>query len=119
MEQIKAIETVYNGYRFRSRAEARWAVFFDALGIKYVYEPEGFELSDGTMYLPDFYLCDQNAFFEVKGIMAEKDMHKIKQLIKDSKRPVAVGYADMSFQSCDWWWEGEYDLTKKRLFSIS
>ena len=28
---IKAIETVYNGYRFRSRLEARWAVFFDAL----------------------------------------------------------------------------------------
>lgn len=31
---IKPIETHYNGYRFRSRLEARWAVFFDALGIK-------------------------------------------------------------------------------------
>jgi hypothetical protein len=27
---VKAIETQYNGYRFRSRLEARWAVFFDA-----------------------------------------------------------------------------------------
>ena len=52
---IKAIETEYNGYRFRSRLEARWAVFFDELGIKYQYEPEGFDL-DGTLYLPDFYL---------------------------------------------------------------
>lgn len=51
---IKAIETVYNGYRFRSRLEARWAVFFDALGVKYEYEPEGFELPSGQWYLPDF-----------------------------------------------------------------
>ena len=41
---LKAIETFYNGYRFRSRLEARWAVFFDSAGIEYVYEPEGFKL---------------------------------------------------------------------------
>jgi hypothetical protein len=51
---IKAIETVYKGYRFRSRLEARWAVFFDTLGIEWVYEPEGFETTDGYRYLPDF-----------------------------------------------------------------
>jgi hypothetical protein len=50
---IKAIETAYKGYRFRSRLEARWAVFFDALGIEWQYEPEGFELPSGR-YLPDF-----------------------------------------------------------------
>ena len=33
MSEIKAIETYYKGYRFRSRLEARWAVFFDAAGI--------------------------------------------------------------------------------------
>lgn len=53
---LKAIETEYNGYRFRSRLEARWAVFFDTLEIEYQYEPEGFELKDGSRYLPDFYL---------------------------------------------------------------
>ena len=52
---IKAIETRYKGYRFRSRLEARWAVFFDALGIEWQYEPEGYELPSGR-YLPDFYL---------------------------------------------------------------
>ena len=26
---------MYNGYKFRSRLEAKWAVFFDAVGIKY------------------------------------------------------------------------------------
>lgn len=50
---IKAIETRYKGYRFRSRLEARWAVFFDALGFKWEYEPEGFHTPEGP-YLPDF-----------------------------------------------------------------
>lgn len=30
---IKAIETEYDGHRFRSRLEARWAVFFNAVGL--------------------------------------------------------------------------------------
>ena len=63
---IKAIETEYNGYRFRSRLEARWAVFFDAAGIEYQYEPEGFELRDGTKYLPDFYLPWFKCYVEIK-----------------------------------------------------
>ena len=65
---IKAIETRYKGYRFRSRLEARWAVFFDAAGIKYQYEPEGIEFH-GETYLPDFYLPDaayHGCYFEVK-----------------------------------------------------
>ena len=50
--QIKAIETRYNGYRFRSRLEARWAVFFDACGIDYKYEDQGYLLEEGLPYLP-------------------------------------------------------------------
>ena len=46
---IKAIETEYDGHRFRSRLEARWAVFFNAVGLTYEYEIEGFEM-DGTRY---------------------------------------------------------------------
>lgn len=48
-----AIETIYQGYRFRSRLEARWAVYFDQLGHTWEYEPEGLHL-DGVRYLPDF-----------------------------------------------------------------
>ena len=66
MSEIKSIETYYNGYRFRSRLEARWAVFFDAAGIKYEYEPEGFETNEGTKYLPDFYLPEYDAYVEIK-----------------------------------------------------
>lgn len=63
---IKPIETVYNGYRFRSRLEARWAVFFDSARIPYEYEIEGYRLSDGSYYLPDFYLPWFHAFVEIK-----------------------------------------------------
>ena len=55
---IKPIETEYKGYRFRSRLEARWAVFFDTLDVKWEYEPQGWQLADGTRYLPDFWLPD-------------------------------------------------------------
>jgi hypothetical protein len=63
---IKAIETVYNGYRFRSRLEARWAVFFDSLGIEYQYEAEGFDI-DGVWYLPDFWLPELKCWCETKA----------------------------------------------------
>lgn len=39
---IKAIETKYHGHVFRSRIEARWAVFFDTIGVSWEYEKEGF-----------------------------------------------------------------------------
>jgi hypothetical protein len=64
--QIKAIETQYKGYRFRSRLEARWAVFFDALGLRWEYETEGFELGVYGRYLPDFWLPDQSCWIEIK-----------------------------------------------------
>jgi hypothetical protein len=63
---IKAIETRYNNHVFRSRTEARWAVFFDHAGIKYEYEKQGFVL-DGTPYLPDFWLPEAKMWLEVKG----------------------------------------------------
>lgn len=89
MGEIKPIETYYNGYRFRSRLEARWAVFFDALGVKYEYEPEGFDLGDGIYYLPDFRIkCyglrgtplqkePFDLWIEVKGVATKEDCDKI------------------------------------------
>jgi len=61
---IPAIETHYAGCRFRSRLEARWAVYFDVYEIKWEYEPEGYELPDGTLYLPDFWLPWTSEFRE-------------------------------------------------------
>jgi hypothetical protein len=63
---LRAIETEYRGYRFRSRTEARYAVLFDAAGIAWQYEVEGFELG-GARYLPDFYLPELKIYVEVKA----------------------------------------------------
>lgn len=78
--EIKAIETKYKGYRFRSRLEARWAVFFDVLRLKWDYEPEGFEF-DGFRYLPDFLLTtgDGNVWLDIKprGDLSREDELKM------------------------------------------
>ena len=77
---LKAIETRYKGYRFRSRLEARWAVFFDNLGLKWEYEPEGFETSLGP-YLPDFFIAENHhygPYVEIKG--REPTTEEIKKL---------------------------------------
>ncbi len=65
---MKAIETSYKGYRFRSRTEARWAIFLDSVGISYQYEPEGFDLGEHGCYLPDFYIPSANTWIEIKGV---------------------------------------------------
>lgn len=99
MSDIKPIETYYNGYRFRSRLEARWAVFFDSLHIKYEYEPQGFDLGDGLYYLPDFLLHDvvpryaqgdekQDLYVEVKGTPNATDAKKIAKF--SEKYPIWV-----------------------------
>jgi len=102
---LKVIETEYKGYKFRSRLEARWAVFFDACGIMWEYEPEGFELDNGMYYLPDFLLhnvyhyndndtryCWKDLFVEVKARMNETDAKKIYEftgLLKQIERHIS------------------------------
>lgn len=62
----RPIDTQYKGFVFRSRLEARYAVFFDALDIKWEYEKEGYELPSGK-YLPDFWI-------ESAGLRAERNI---------------------------------------------
>lgn len=94
----KILNTKYNGYLFRSRLEARWAVFFDTCGVDYEYEPEGFDLGDGIHYLPDFKLHGVvlnhawhrekgiDIYVEVKGEMTKDDAIKIRRF-SDVKGP--------------------------------
>jgi len=81
---ITAIQTTYNGTMFRSRLEARWAIFFDSIGLKWIYEMEGYELSNGQRYLPDFYFPELLCFGEVKpeGDIPKNEMSKIVELGK-------------------------------------
>jgi len=83
MTYIKAIETEYKGYRFRSRLEARWAVFFDAMGLQWQYEIEGFELPSGERYLPDFYfpdLIDRPTYIEIKPELPDAKSREGKRI---------------------------------------
>jgi hypothetical protein len=89
---IRPIETSYKGYRFRSRLEARWAVFFDHAGIRWEYEPEGFPIREMNgertwSYLPDFHLTDLGTWVEVKGSLDAVD----------------DDYLEMIAQSIDWY----------------
>lgn len=64
--RLRAITTRYKNHLFRSRLEARYAVYFDHLGIRWEYEPEGFELGNGLRYLPDFWLPEWRIWVEIK-----------------------------------------------------
>ncbi len=127
---IKAIETRYNGYKFRSRLEARYAVFFDKFGMSWEYEPEGFSLSNPHQddsckfsslinYLPDFRisLFGLIMWAEVKpeefcGI----ELYKANLLCCCDRRPVLllVGtpeikpYSYLHYQESNCWGNG-YD----------
>jgi hypothetical protein len=71
MGAIAAIETKYDGHRFRSRLEARWAVFMNDVGIPWEYEPEGYVVPTPMgriRYLPDFWL-GSGQWGEVKGYL--------------------------------------------------
>jgi hypothetical protein len=73
---IRNIPTRYKKVLYRSRLEARWAVFFDELGIKHIYEHEGFNLANGEYYLPDFYLPYYGIYCEVKPTLSELELNK-------------------------------------------
>jgi hypothetical protein len=85
LAQTKAIETRYKGYLFRSRLEARWAVFFDALGLTWEYEPEGFK-TDAGWYLPDFRVITPQAkpiWYEIKpqGHVSDAKMNAFEETL--------------------------------------
>jgi len=88
----RAIETYYKSTRFRSRLEAKWALFFDELGIIWDYECEGFE-SRGIRYLPDFYLPELGYFFEVKPYApSAEEFYKSAIGVESSKKPLILSW---------------------------
>jgi len=99
---MKAIETRYNGYRFRSRLEARWAVFFDVMGWKYLYEPEGFDLN-GIWYLPDFYLPADDTWFEVKPSenLTREEEEKITRFLEANPQYMLLVDDPSDFWRCE------------------
>lgn len=127
---ITPIETIYKGYRFRSRLEARWAVFMDACGADWEYEPEGLSSTvygepdldaDGniiqehdpacTYYLPDFVVHN------VKHVhLGREDSEpcykpdygdvyievKGKPVREDISKIENIVFGSFDFEPCDW-----------------
>ncbi len=90
---IKPIETVYKGYRFRSRTEARWAVFFSTVGWQWNYETEGYELGiSKTWYLPDFYMPMWDKYIEIKPLKppTNEELQKAALLVQHSGKPLLM-----------------------------
>lgn len=89
---MKSLPSFWNGVTFRSRTEARWACFFDRINLKWEYEPEGFLLSDGTTYLPDFWLPEMEMWAEVKPTdgPTKEERSKVELLVRDTGKPCIV-----------------------------
>lgn len=85
---IQPQETSFRGIRYRSKTEAKWAVFFSVLGVDYRYEETAFKLETGDMYLPDFFIQEFNAYLEVKpdsDLIVTEECKKARQLAKELK----------------------------------
>ena len=87
---MKAIEIKYAGLHFRSKTEAKWALFMDMIGCKYIYEPEGYDLGDSVFYCPDFYLPDIDTFLEIKPIIGGIPSHTKKLAEQSRKRVITM-----------------------------
>ena len=101
---ITPIETRYKKTTFRSRLEARWAVYFDTIGMRWEYEPEGFRMTnpwakypprppylDPCLYVPDFWLPEVEAYAEVKpGLFGDFERYKAALLSCGSKMRVLL-----------------------------
>jgi len=144
MKMPTPIETEYAGCRFRSRLEARWAVFFDHLSIAWQYEPQGFVidvpvdgLPDGDLadyqvrYLPDFLLPDCGTWIEVKGAASDLDrplmLAAARQLPTIPPRPqceagprlMILGPIPRPTPEGDWGWIGIHHIPGTHAFDIS
>lgn len=87
---IKAIPTEYKKITYRSRLEARWAVFFDTLKVKKHYEPQPFNTRLGG-YLPDFYLSKTEWLVEVKpNEPTREELVKVRDVSRQNFRIAIV-----------------------------
>lgn len=103
----KAIKTTYRGVQYRSRLEARWAVFFDELGIEHAFEYEGFDLPSGW-YVPDFWLPKMSCWIEIKPTEPTYDSPEVKKCDELSRATqsrvfLAFGGFDHSRPRSDMW----------------
>lgn len=107
--RVRSVPVRYANVTFRSKLEARWALFFDLLGVPWEYEPQGFVIEvrklsvigNGSYvrgsfaYLPDFRITYDGEgdywWLEVKGRPPTKhELYKCDMLAKGLKQAVIL-----------------------------
>lgn len=71
-----------NDQYFRSNWEANYARILNEQNIKWEYESQTFDLSNGTSYTPDFKIGDKK-FVELKGWFDNDSKQKIELFLKE------------------------------------
>ena len=82
----KKFDFKFGSIQMRSSWEVNIAKILSMEKIGWTYEPERFYFSNGTSYLPDFYLPEKNTWLEVKGRLSTEDMYKMKEFVKKGNK---------------------------------
>lgn len=89
-DNLIGIPTIYKGINMKSKLESKIAMFLDVLNIKWQYEPKKFLLSNGTPYIPDFYLTELKIWIEVKGLILKHNKEISKRFCKENKTELLI-----------------------------
>jgi hypothetical protein len=100
-EHIEAKPTEYRGVQFKSRLEARWAVFFDYYHMvnEWAYEPTTLSMPEkGWNYTPDFKIdyIGHHLLFEVKPVEVTEEHHYLLDCFgaRLASTPLLLGTGD-------------------------
>lgn len=103
LESQHAIETTYRKYNFRSRLEAKWAVFFDLCKWKWAYEP-----IDLPGWIPDFAIGERPTLVEIKPFFNKSEwLEAIDKIIQSKyRKDVVLLGADPVMLAGEEWFDG-------------
>lgn len=74
------------GIYFRSTFEANFARILKFNKLNFEFEQYHFKCSDGSIYIPDFYIPSKNEFIEIKGRLSDtKGISKFKEISSKEK----------------------------------
>lgn len=71
------------GHYLRSKWEANFARIILHNGLTYEFEKKRFKLSNGTHYIPDFYIVEDDQYYEIKGYFHEDAKQKMELFKKE------------------------------------
>lgn len=99
LDTSHAIATAYRNFEFRSRLEAKWAVFFDLCGWKWSYEP-----IDCNGWIPDFALGHRPILVEIKPFFNSEEWNDqiAKMVASGHVGDVLMLGADPTWNACDY-----------------